>query len=196
MNMPSDLTNAAATVPSSPGQHAYEWWRTTISDAEGDRGARAVLYRCRTPLDAVTVPAAISLARRLGRIPEPSAPPWKQTRFERSLSLAIVLAHVRVNTNTSLLRTLGWGQFPYDKKETDVTEGRPILSELRFKRFLQIEGEDELIASFSRLVTLAKDKTDVADLARVLLRWDDGRTKRDIALTYFRANATGLDARD
>ncbi|MGH8227732.1 MAG: type I-E CRISPR-associated protein Cse2/CasB [Steroidobacteraceae bacterium] len=168
----------------------------TISDTEGDRGVRAQLRRCGTPLDAVTVPAAISLARRLGRVPERGAPPWKQKGFERALSLAIVLAHVRVNTSTNLLRTLGWGQFPHDKKETDATEGRPLLSELRFKRFLQTDGEDQLVTAFSRLVALAGDETDVTDLARVFLTWDDDRTKRDLALTYFRATTTGLDARD
>lgn len=173
---------------------AGEWWRVTISDVEGDRGVRAQLCRCATPLDALGVPAVIGLARRLGRIPEAGAPAWKQRGFERALGLAIVLAHVRADSRTPLMRALGWSQFPYDTKEATSDPMRPILSELRFKRFLQTEGEEELIATFVRLIKLAGNETDVADLVRVFLRWDDDRTKRDLALVYFRANARGLDA--
>lgn len=175
-------------------QRAHDWWRVMISDAEGDRGVRAQLRHCATPLDALGVPAAIGLARRLGRIPDADAPVWKQRAFERALGLAIMLAHVRAESGMPLMRALGWGVFPFDKKEADAGAERPILSELRFKRFLQTEGEEELIAAFVRLVALAGGDADVADLARMFLRWDEDRTKRDLALVYFRANARGLDA--
>jgi CRISPR system Cascade subunit CasB len=182
----------AESIPPSQEQRARDWWKITLSGEDGDRGVRAQLRRCHTPLDAAIFPAALSLARRLGRIPGTGAPEWKQKGFERALGLAIALAHVRTEASTPLLRVLGWGQFPYDKKESDVVDGRPVLSELRFKRFLQTDGEDELIAAFSRLIQLVKGETNVADLARVFLRWDDDRTKRDLALTYFRANAGNL----
>jgi CRISPR type I-E-associated protein CasB/Cse2 len=184
------------TPSNSPETRARDWWRTSVSDAEGDRGVRAELRRAHSPLDAVSIPAALALARRLGRIPEPGAQPWKQRGFERALGLAVVLSFVRTDTPMPLLRSLGWAQFPYDKRESDVTDGRPILSELRFKRLLQTDGEDELIAAFSRLIKLARGETDVANLARIFLRWDEDRTKRDLALTYFNANARGLDAHD
>jgi CRISPR type I-E-associated protein CasB/Cse2 len=175
-------------------ERALDWWRTSL--LEGDRGNRARLRRCHTPLDAVAVPSAISLSRRLGRVPAPTDPVWKQRGFERALGLAIVLASVKQNNQIPLLRSLGWEKFPYDQKETDVTSGRPKLSELRFKRLLQTEGEDELIAAFGRLVQLADGATDVAALTRVYLHWDDDRTKRDLALTYYRAETRGLDARE
>jgi CRISPR system Cascade subunit CasB len=165
-----------------------------ISDADGDRGLRARLRRCTTPLDALSVPAAIGLARRLGRVPDSGAPVWKQRAFERALGLAIVLAHVRAESDRFLMHALGWGVFPYDKKEADASAERPRLSELRFRRFLQAESEEDLIAAFVRLIALADGETDVADLSRVFLRWEDDRTKRDLALAYFRASARGLDA--
>jgi len=187
-------TVPAAREPTTSAEHrARDWWRHTISDAEGDRSVRAQLRRCTTPLDAACVPAAIGLARLLGRIPDAGAPAWKQKAFERALSLAIVLSHVRSDNGINLLRMLGWGQFPYEAKEADAGEGRPILSELRFKRLLQTEGEEELVRTFARLIALAGHATDVADLARVFLHWDEDRTKRDLALTYFRANSLGLD---
>ena len=192
--------NAAAQTMSNPTgsveQRVVDWWRGFISDAEGDRGIRAELRRCRTPVDAVSVPAAISLAKRLGRIPSVGDPRWKQQGFERALGLAIVLSNVRVDSEAPLIRTLGWGQFPYDKKETEILEGRPRLSELRFKRLLQTDGEVELIAALIRLVKLAGGEANVADLSRLFLHWDEDRTKRDLALTYYRANALGLAARD
>jgi len=184
----------ANTDTKSIEHRARDWWRVTISDAEGDRGVRAQLRRCATPRDALGVPAAIGLARRLGRIPEVGAPAWKQRGFERVLGLAIVLAHVRAEIGVPLMRALGWSQFPYGKKEATAGVERPILSELRFKRFLQTEDEQDLIAAFVRLVKLAGSETDVADLARMFLRWDDDRTKRDLALVYFRANTRGLDS--
>ena len=192
--METTLVAPAITDPKSIEHRARDWWRVTISDADGDRGLRAQLRRCATPLDAVGVPAAIGLARRLGRIPDAGAPAWKQRECERALGLAIVLAHVRAESGKPLMRTLGWGVFPYDKKEADAGAERPVLSELRFKRFLQTEGEDELIAAFVRLIAWADGETDVANLSRVFLRWDEDRTKRDLALVYFRANARGLDA--
>lgn len=192
--------NAAAQTMSNPTgsveQRVVDWWRGVISDAEGDRGIRAELRRCRTPVDAVSVPAAISLAKRLGRIPSVGDPGWKQQGFERALGLAIVLSNVRVDSAAPVIRTLGWGQFPYDKKETEILEGRPRLSELRFKRLLQTDGEVELIAALIRLVKLAGGEANVADLSRLFLHWDEDRTKRDLALTYYRANALGLAARD
>jgi CRISPR type I-E-associated protein CasB/Cse2 len=194
------MTTTSQAIPTTArvplGERAREWWRVTVSDAAGDRGIRAQLRRARTPLDAVSIPAAIGLARRLGSVATPDAPPWKQQAFERALGLAIVLAHVTADSETSLLRVLGWGQFPYDKAEAEVTEGRPILSELRFRRFLQTDGEEELIAAFARLVRLAKGAVDVADLSRAFLRWNDDSTKRDLALTYFRADARGLNGHD
>lgn len=197
------MSDAPETTSLSPAsiegqsmeQRARDWWRVMISDADGDRGVRARLRRCTTPLDALSVPAAIGLARRLGLVPDAGAPAWKQRGFERAFGLAIVLAHVRAEGDRILMHALGWGVFPYDKKEADAGAERPRLSELRFKRFLQAEGEEELIAAFVRLIALADGETDVADLSRVFLRWEDDRTKRDLALAYFRANARGLDTK-
>lgn len=186
----ADASNHAKSME----RRARDWWHAMISDAEGDRGVRAQLRRCATPRDALGVPAAIGLARRLDRIPAEDAPAWKQRAFERALGLAIVLAHVRAESDKPLIRVLGWEVFPYDKKEADAGAKRPKLSELRFKRFLLTEGSDELIAAFVRLIALAGGETDVADLARVFLCWDYDRTKRDLALTYFCADAHGLDA--
>lgn len=193
MNETSKLSNAATTV--SPSDRAREWWAVNISDAEGERGVRARLRRAGSSQDALSIPAAIALARRLGRIPEPGSPQWKQAAFDRALGLAVVLAHVREDTPTPLFRTLGWRQFPYDKQESDAGDDRPVLSELRFKRLLQTSGEEDLLAAFVRLIALAGGATNVADTARIYLNWDFDRTKRDIALTYFNATSTGLDGR-
>ena len=196
MSVPDAEALTLGREPSPLASRVAEWWRTTLSDSAGDRGIRATLCRCRSPLDAVTVPAVLGLARRLGRVPAAGDPLWKQRGFERVLTLGIVLAAVRKDHDEPLLRRLGWGQFPYQLKETEAKEGRPILSELRFKRLLQTDGEDELIAAFRRLVALAGGETSVRDLAQVLLNWDYPRTQRDLALTYYRANTYGLSQSD
>lgn len=190
----TSLVMATVAGPSAIEHRAREWWRITIYDTEGNRAARAQLRRCTTVVDALCIPAAIGLARRLGRIPGIAAPQWKQNAFERVLALAIVLSHVRHDNGIGLLRALGWGRFPDEGKAVDAAQARPILSELRFKRLLQCESDDDLIRTFTRLVSLAGNEADVAELARVFLHWDDDRTKRDVALTYFRANSLGLDS--
>jgi CRISPR system Cascade subunit CasB len=192
MNEPAESTSPSV-APLALDVRARDWWQATFAEGGGDRAVRARLVRCRTPLDAVTVPAALSLARRLGRIPDASAPAFRQRGFERALALAVVLAHVRTATATPLLRALGWGAFPLDSKATERGDASPVLSELRFRRLLQTEGDPELIAAFSRLLALAKGAADPAELARVLLHWEQDRTKRDLALTYFAAKAIGLE---
>lgn len=183
-----------STAPGTPSaaDRVREWWRITISDTDGDRAARAALRRCTSPRDALAIPAALALARRLGRIPEPGAPHWKARGFERALGLAIVLSHVETDGETRLLRTLGWPQFPHAKPGHEPTTEQPLLREPRFKRFLQSESEDELIAAFVRLIRLARHQANIADLAHVFLNWGKDRTRRDLALAYFNANQRGL----
>jgi CRISPR type I-E-associated protein CasB/Cse2 len=178
-----------------PEQRALDWWNQTISDENGDRSVRANLRRCKTVRDALDVPAALGLAKRLGVIPQENAPEWKQNGFNRSLALAIILAHVRSNTDQKLLNAVGWQQFPFNTKENDAGDNAPILSELRFKRLLQVdtlEGEDDLIAFMTRLIKLAGNETNVTNLAQLVLDWDKDRTKRDMALTYYRAHERGF----
>jgi CRISPR type I-E-associated protein CasB/Cse2 len=178
-----------------PEQRAFDWWSQMISDENGDRGVRASLRRCKTLRDALDVPAALGLAKRLGVIPEENAPEWKYSGFKRALSLAIILAHVRSNNDQKLFNAIGWKQFPFNTKENDAGENAPILSELRFKRLLQVdtmEGEDGLIAFTIRVIKLAGDGINVTNLAQLVLDWDKDRTKRDIALTYYRAHERGL----
>jgi CRISPR system Cascade subunit CasB len=178
-----------------PEQRAFDWWGQTISDENGDRGVRANLRRCKTVRDALDVPAAFGLAKRLGVIPQENAPDWKQSGFNRALSLAIILAHVRSDADQKLLNAIGWKQFPFNTKDNDAGDNAPILTELRFKRLLQVdtlESEDDLIAFMTRLIKLAGNEANVANLATLVLNWDEERTKRDMALTYYRAHERGF----
>ena len=137
---------------------ARRWW-TALQPARergyrGDPGALARLRRA-SLIDAMTEPVTVRLHRELGLT--------RQT-FSRAALVACVLAHVREDEpRLTVARAAG----PRSSGETGV------LSALRFRRLLNIRGEEDCLISFRRLVTLLGGKLKVADLAETLLDWND-----------------------
>ena len=158
------------------GQIAWRWWHGLVDPEHGDRGALARLRRCQGPTDALVVPQALTLVRRLGLDGE---------RRLDALGLAIVLAHVRESDGLPLMRAAGWQSFPGDRRESEVGAERPLLSEPRFRRLLQTTP-DERIAAFVRLVRLLGGKANVNDLAASFLAWGD-RVRQRWAFDYYAA---------
>jgi len=117
-------------------------------------------------LPVLMEPAAIGLARRLGR----TAP----AQMTRNCILAAVLAHVRENDSVSLARAAG----PQEVMGEQVKDDRAAkLKYGRFKRLLQSD-DDELLEQMRRLVHLLGQKASVADLAVSILFWGDRTRKR------------------
>ena len=148
---------------------ANEWWRELTSEESGRRGARraalARLRRASTPLEILQEPEALRLIRRL-----PHEKP------DRVAILAGILAHVREPDDQRVARAIGRSSLDDDKPA--------LMSEARFRRLLQVPG-DELLDAMRRLLRLTKGKANVDDLSFAVLRWGD-RVKERWIFEYYR----------
>lgn len=168
-------------VDEREGLIALKWWNALRDPQHGDRGALAQLRRCERGIDALAIPPAIALARKLGQ-------PRLNDRFIDALGLAVILAHVKEHDQRNLMRAAGWPSFPGDRKSQNSGGERPVLSELRFRRLLQTEREDR-IPAFVRLVRMLDAKVNVVDLAKSFLFWGDKRRQK-WAFDYFAVGAS------
>jgi CRISPR system Cascade subunit CasB len=136
---------------------ASSWWRSLQPDPSkgrpGDAGALARLRRTRTPLAALTEPATIDLARKLGLGPSAG------DSLLRVGTLAAVLAAVREDKKNTRLGIVLGGE-------------NPVMSQLRLRSLLNARGETEILSAFRRVVALADGALPVKDLADTLLWWD------------------------
>lgn len=176
------MTELSKKAQSSVGDTAAAWWRRNCDPVLGDPATRARLRRCRSAQEAITIPAAIALARRLA--PAACA---SDERVERALGLTRVLAHVTRNVPERAMRAAGWQSFPSDKREVEAASERPRLSEARFRRLLLTGRGEELVTAFTRLLALLGGETNVRSLAEAFWYWDD-KTKRCWAFDYYAAS--------
>ena len=153
------------------GEKAYDWWRALVPDDEGTKALkghqRAALARLRRAQDAIDVmmePAALRLMRRL---------PCRS--LDRAATIAGVLAFVTAHDASHIIRSVGRTDFEDEKSA--------LLSENRFRRLLQLRG-DELLDPMRRLVRLNKGHANVGDLAKSILFWGD-RVKKQWIFEYY-----------
>ncbi len=168
-----------------PADAATQWWRGLQDQFENgqpnpraDRAARARLRRA-SLAEALTDPAFFALHTRL--FPSDR----RVDRLRASARVALVLAHVRDDDRQRPFgRTIGAPEF--DK------ENEAPLKPLRFKRLLQARDDEDVVREFRRAVDLAGGKTNVRDLAHLLLDWADdkrGETARArLAFDYYAAS--------
>ena len=167
------------------------WWHELQPDPAkkqpGDRGALAALRRCGSVLDALFVPQTQMLARRCGVRGD--------TELARLALVAAVCAHVRTDQpGIRVARQVG----PVDLKDDATALCKP----LRFRRLMDAATYDECLRAFRRLVALAGEKVNVADLAEALMTWpregayDDSvgdRVRRDWVYHYWNAGSPDQD---
>lgn len=167
------------------GRRALAWWERHCHPREGDPGTRAKLRRCRSAVEALSVPSAVALARGLvGTAVIPDVDDW---RWAAGLDLARVLAHVTEHDPTKpAMRAAGWKSFPGERKDSDAGEDRPRLSEARFRRLLGTARGEEQVDAFTRLIALLGGAVNVSALAEDFWYWGD-RTKRRWAFDYYAA---------
>jgi CRISPR system Cascade subunit CasB len=178
-----------------PKHMARDWWKKVCHPSTGDPGARARLRRCRSTNDVLAIPAGVLLPRMLGDLPREGD--HTGLRFSRALDLARVLAHVTEDVPLHPMREVGWPMFPGSRREGDMERG-PTLSESRFRRLIQSEAGEDLVAQFTRLIALMGGHANVAELSEAFRWWDhpDGRTKQRWAFQYFNAGAAMRSAHD
>jgi CRISPR type I-E-associated protein CasB/Cse2 len=159
-----------AAKPRAPA--ALDWWQRLSDPKRGDPGALARLRRARSPLEAMQVPQAIELVRRLGAVPRDGRA--ADGRLRAALDLARVLAHIREHDPLHHpMRAAGWKRFAGMRREADAGDDRPRLAEARFRRLLLTGDGEERVAAFTRLVKLLGGAVKVDDLARDFVAWND-----------------------
>lgn len=143
---------------------------------------RADLKRCQSANEVMMTPGYYSLRRRFER--EIQSQPWFETR------LAIVAGLMGHLANDPAVLAVPRKDKDGDQTAIDVfirplTEGvgRPLLSELRFRRLLQ-RDPDELFIALIRVLRMLKGKANLYGLAESVFHWGDA-TKRNWAKAYF-----------
>ena len=155
---------------------AEKWWHDLTSETATRRGqrraARARLRRARTPLEMIQEPEALRLIASL-----------PGENHDRVAILAGILAFVDKSDDTPVPRAIG---------RAKLDDEAALMSEGRFRRLLQTDGDD-LMDAMRRLVHLTKRKANVYDLSFSVLRWGD-IVKKSWVFEYYNV-AIAEDAR-
>ena len=127
------------------------WWKKINEDQH--RGSRAELRRSKRTTEVLFVPLGMELVYYL-----------KGYNSSRVAALAAILAHVKEDNSRRIARDIGRKKF---ENKDDVK-----LSEVRFKRLLQIETADELLLFMVRVVRQLKGVVNVEDMAESVIFWN------------------------
>ena len=157
------------------GEILCSWWRAL----DNDRGGRADLRRCSRPIAASFNSSHHKLSNELNRkFPQ-----------EKGLDNRILcVSPLRANVKYSGGEDFGKGKMlAKQMAEPKSSGGESVLSELRFRRFLECESRDDLFPQLRRIINLLDNKVDIYDLADMVYFWGD-RKKRDLARQYYSTN--------
>lgn len=154
------------SAESGLGKGLRQWW----SKLENDRGTRAMLRRCGTLDEVVMSPAYQHFYRYM------LVCGWPHDATERQNDkLAAIAALVAMVKNDDT------GNLPFRMSEKEFE--RPLLSELRFRALLKIDGTDDLLTGLRRALPLIEHKTSLVRLAHDVYWWNDD-TKKKWAYAY------------
>ena len=152
------MTNSQAWQ--APGI-AMKWW-SELTSSRSRRGPRrasiARLRRAKNSLEAIQERETLRLIQQL-----PDENP------DRVAVLAGILAFVTESDTRKVARAIG--RLSIDNAESAQ------MSEARFRRLLQLRGE-ELLDAMRRVVRLTKGRANVYDLSYAVLRWGESVRKR------------------
>ena len=157
---------------SPAGEILCGWWK----GLDNDRGKRADLRRCSRPLEASFNSSYHQLSIDLQK-----KHPEEKGLDSRVLCLTPLIAHIKFTGGDDL----GRGKMlAKQMSEPKSPGGESVLSELRFRRFLECQTREDLFPQLRRILHLLDNKVDIYDLADTIYFWGD-RKKRDLARQYF-----------
>lgn len=156
--------------PESPsGKILHDWWKSL----EDNKGDRAALRRCHRTAEVLFVPAYHDFCRELcSYLGERGS-----FRIDRLPAVAGLIAHAKLDADQDLPRQMA---------HSKVAGGGPILSELRFRRLLQCQSQEELFLALLRVIRLLEGKVNIYSLADSVYWWGD-KVRRDWAYAYYGA---------
>lgn len=192
MSAEMDAQPQPAEARTSRRSTVLDWYTRNCDLEKGDPATRAQLRRCRNRTDALMIPAAVGLARRLGALGRGA---HQDDEFlGAALDLARVLAHVkRHDKGKRVMQAAGWKTFPGERKESDAGNDRPLLSQVRFRRLLTTDSGEPQVNAFVRLVKQLEGTVNVPELTDDFLGWAHesrrARIRNKWAFDYYAAGA-------
>jgi CRISPR type I-E-associated protein CasB/Cse2 len=173
------------------GASAASWWHHLMGSTSSRptaTGTLAELRRARSTTEAMRIPAALELARRVGAAHGDTP----DAAVRSAIDLARVLAHIKEDTGTHPMRAAGWRRFPGARRTSDVpADARPTLSEARFRRLMSVGDAEETVQDFIRLIRQLGGKASVSQVATGFLNWTHptrgDRTRETWAFVYYNA---------
>jgi CRISPR type I-E-associated protein CasB/Cse2 len=157
-----------------------EWWDdlTGFTNSKTrNSGQIAEMRRARDVLEVSFCPAYNYLIRRMTWLDGKDRA--ARRTLDRLAVAACVLAHVRDHTpDMTIARQMA---LPEKGKSTSA------VSELRFRRLMQVRTNDELIAALRRTVSLLGNRVNVADLSDFIVRWEQPTRMKNTAFDYYAA---------
>lgn len=148
------------------GQQLAQWHRA-LADNRGDRAA---LRRCGSLVEVAFVPAFHQLSRALRAVADAPVNP------DRLLAVAGLVAIVKQPISNPLPRQMAM----------PTSGDSPPVSELRFRRLLQCQNQQDLFHSLRRILHLLDDQANLCDLANKVYGWSE-RTRKQWAYDYYGA---------
>ena len=140
------------------GKSLVNWWE----GPEEDRGSRAELRRCKDPIQVIMTPV---FHRQLQQ--------WRplfdgQRSYENRLAQMVgLVAHVKDHQPSNSIAI----------QMAQVRNGKPTVSEYRFRRLIQRDRED-LYSAMIRVLRLLGGRADILSIAESVYFWGDDMRKK------------------
>ncbi len=147
-------------------QVLIEWWQTL----DRNRGDRAVLRRCRNPFEVALTPSYHRLRNTLSTLGGVN---------DEALSVVVgIVSHVKADDDTA--------DFPSQMASPITIGGKSRVSDLRFRRLLQINNRGDLYSALIRTVRLLGGTVNLASIANAVYWWNEA-TRKKWAFAYYEA---------
>lgn len=145
-------------------QVLMDWWE----DLDKNRGERADLRRCKMPEEVIFVPAYHRLRKALSA--------YGEINDQALCLVAGILSHIREHDGSE--------KFAAQLARKPAGKDSPLMSDLRFRKFLSIRDPITLFRESIRAVRLLDGIANIPDLARGLYWWTQ-KTRNQWALDYY-----------
>lgn len=146
--------------PDNPAGQQLILWHRALADNRGDRAA---LRRCGVLVEVAFVPAFHTLVRTLRTTAGPDVIP------DRLLAVAGLAAIIKQPISHSM---------PIQMATPRAGSNSPLVSELRFRRLLQCQTQEDLFTALRRALHLLDDQANLYDLANSVYGWNEPTRKR------------------
>ena len=164
------MTQKTAKRTSFADEHVQQALRAWWTGLDDRRGERAHLRRCRSTEETLIQEGTERLRRALAKSGFP-------LRGEQVGPVAGLLAHAKVDLPeaSSLGRRMA---------EPVAEGGRPVVSELRFRRLLRLTEREDLYPQMIRVLRQLDGRVSIVALARDVYYWNE-RTRHAWAKDYY-----------